>query len=121
MAKFGIRVEDFGDEYFHLGDDETLWEWIHAGLPEGYTLADTLISVEAPNGYVFRGGALVKVGATVSQWLEKEAPATSYNVTIGSFLDDKAHLVRAGLPDVEEEEFENAGLSEERIFETVAY
>ena len=114
-STYGVEVSDFGDTSYYLGNDEVLWDWAEAPLPP---FTEDTMEVSLPAGYVLMEG---EYGEPL---LAKGVPAagrTTVTVTIGSAYEDKIQVLTSSMKSVSRREFDAAGLSDERIVETVAY
>jgi hypothetical protein len=122
MSAFGIIASEFAssDEYY-VSEDATLLEWLHANN-YGPTDEDSLHSVPAPDGYIFKCGSLYPKDAVELKGLdESELKETEY-VSSGSAENDKAMMLMEGaMKSVSRKEFTALNIPEDLTLEYQIY
>lgn len=120
---YGIEVYDpFGDDYFYLGDDEVLRQWLVKPIAADAFVNTPVILIPLPEGYYVWDYKLFRAADGLPEGLDSLKDADSFvNITEGSAFDDKAHILVSILDEVSGADFDSSGIPEEHAYSITQY
>lgn len=102
---YGVIASNDTTSYYYLGNDEVLWDWTNAPV----AFVEALAEIPLPDGYVVldEEDRLIKGSPNLG--------ITDVLVSEKATFDDKTYLLTCSMKQVSRQEFNAAGLSDERI------
>lgn len=112
-----ITSELDGPTEHYLGEDDALWDWLHADNLEPVS-GGSLYRLQAPAGYVFYHGNLISTEDSAGY----DGGGRDYDfVSLGSGKEAKALMLLLSLRSVSPEVLTEMGLGENRTLEVETY